>query len=167
MSGGLPCCRAERIRLGVRLFQQLLRFRTRLLQDLPGLFLCTCRVSGLCADGADIVICRRLRGLKHMVQLHGSLCDGTGLFQPDRAVLQLRLQRCILRLELVFALFERVNDLHQFRAAHPPQFPLCHIRFPFPCPSADLQVSPPVRRQDLRGIFRCRSGSRHLTRCFS
>ena len=43
------------------------------------------------------------------------------------AVLQLRGKRGVLRLELVLALLQRIDDLYQFSAVHPPQFTICHL----------------------------------------
>ena len=40
---------------------------------------------------------------------------------------QLRGKRGVLRLELVLALFQRIDDLYQFSAVHPPQFTICHL----------------------------------------
>ena len=47
---------------------------------------------------------------------------------PELPVLQLRGKRGVLRLELVLALLQRIDDLYQFSAVHPPQFTICHLR---------------------------------------
>ena len=53
--------------------------------------------------------------------------DGTGMFQPQGAVVQLLLERRVLLFQLFFVLLERVDDLDQFGAAHPPQFTFRHV----------------------------------------
>ena len=76
----------------------------------------------------QIVIGGGLRGGEHVVQLQRGLRDGTGAFQPELPVLQLRGERGVLRLELVLVLFQRIDDLYQFSAVHSPQFTICHLR---------------------------------------
>ena len=60
----------------------------------------------------QIVIGGGLCGGEHVVQLQRGLRDGTGAFQPELPVLQLRGERGILCLELVLALFQRIDDLY-------------------------------------------------------
>ena len=76
----------------------------------------------------QVVVSGGLRGGEHVVQLQRGLRDGTSLFQPELPILQLRGERGVLRLELVLALFQRIDDLYQFSAVHPPQFTICHLR---------------------------------------
>ena len=67
-----------------------------------------------------------LCGFKYPVQRQSGLGDGTNLLQPQRAVCKLSAKIGILLFQFLLVLFERVDDLYQFHAVHPPQFAFFH-----------------------------------------
>ena len=75
---------------------------------------------------SKIVLSSGLCGLEHFVQFQRSLRDGACILDMDPAVLQLRCQRGIFRLQLVLALLEGEDDLHQFCAVQVPQLTIRH-----------------------------------------
>lgn len=84
-------------------------------------------------DGLQILIGRRLRGVKHTVQRERGLGDGAGVCEAQ------------MLLGLLLLLLQRIDDIDQICAAQPPQFLVRHGIAP------SFFVRPSARRAGERG----------------
>ena len=128
--------------LTLRGIHDLLRLPLSVRKDLLLLHL---RLGGGGPDGLQILIGRRLRGVKHTVQRERGLGDGAGVCEAQLPVLQLRLGLGQLLLGLLLLLLQRIDDIDQICAAQPPQFLVRHGIAP------SFFVRPSSRRAGERG----------------